>query len=474
MHPSLLRLWLVVAGAAAGAAVGSTGRFEPLHALGLVLTAGILMAMRRVPSLALVALLMGGFGAAAASASIRTAQGNELEALASSVPRCVVTGRVLERVGALGTFVAVDEATCAAGAGVGAGGVAVADLDAAAGSGITATGWLLPLSREGFGAARRRGGARAELRAEDTEITPPTGVFSVASRVRAALAAATEAVAPEEGGLLRGVTIGDTDGISAQRLEQFRRSGLSHLVAVSGSNVAIVLAGVAWAAARMSLYGRVAMCAGALALFVLVVGPDGSVLRAAAMGAIGLVALVVGRQAEPLHALGTALVVLMAIRPSSVFSLGLHLSVAATGGIILWASRLNRRMDYLPQVVSLPLSVTLAAQLGVLPLLAMVFGEVSVVAPASNLAAAPAVAPATVIGFVGGLVGIVHEGLGGIILRAAEPFASWILLVAEVSARPAWAAVSVPKGVAWSSAAATIAACAAALRRVGEPITLRG
>ncbi len=474
MQPSLLRLWLVVAGAAAGAAVGSTGRFEPLHAIGLVVTAAVLMAMRRVPSVALLALLLGGFGSAAATAGIRTAQGDELEGLARSVPRCVVTGRVLETVGALGTFVAVDEATCATGGRVGVGGVAVSDLDAAAGSGVTATGWLLPLPQEGFGAARRRAGARAELRAQDTEITPPTGVFAVTSRVRTGLAAATEAVAPEEGGLLKGVTIGDTDGISAQHLEQFRRSGLSHLVAVSGSNVAIVLAGVAWAAARMSLYGRVAMCAAALALFVLVVGPDGSVLRAAAMGAIGLVALVVGRQAEPLHALGAALVVLMAVRPSSVFSLGLHLSVAATGGIILWASRLNRHMDYLPQLVSVPLSVTLAAQLGVLPLLAIVFGEVSMVAPASNLAAAPAVAPATVIGFVAGLVAIVHEGLGGVILRAAEPFASWILLVAEVSARPGWAALSVPKSIAWGSAVITIAACAAAFRRAGEPITLRG
>ena len=474
MSGSLLRLWLVVAGAAAGAAAASTGSVDARHAAGLVAGAGVLLVVRRAPALTLVALVLAGFGSAATTASLRAAQGDELEALATSVPRCVVVGRVLERVGALGTFVAVDSATCTSGGNLRLGGVAVSDLDAAAGSGVVATGWLLPLSREGFGAARRRAGARAELRPQEAELAPPNGPFAVAALVRGRLAAATKAVARNEAGLLRGITIGDTDAIPLQTLNEFRRSGLSHLVAVSGSNVAIVLAGVAWAASRMSLYTRAAVCAAALALFVLVVGPDGSVLRAAAMGGIGLVALVAGRQAEPLHALGAALLVLVAVRPSSVFSLGLHLSVAATGGIILWASRLNQRMSWLPGMVSVPLSVTLSAQLGVLPLLAIVFGEVSVVAPLSNLAAAPAVAPATVLGFVGGLAAIVHEGAGGLVARLAEPFASWILFVAEVSARPGWAAVSVPKWVGWSSAIAVAIAAAAAVRRLGEPITLRG
>lgn len=472
MRGSLLRLWLVVAGLWAGAVAGSLGRAGFRAGVYCVVAAGSLAVLRRAPLATLVALGLLGAGCGVVAGAARAADGAGLESLATDVPACVVEGRVLETMGGLGRLVSVEEASCGGRDAAVVAGAAVSDIDAPAGARFSARGWLMPLGDDGYDQARRRAGARAELHVDDVVVVPPRGAFALAERVRKGLVAATESVSTAEGGLLRGVTIGDTDGISALTLEEFRRSGLSHLLAVSGSNVAIVLVGVAWAARRLSLYARIAVCASALALFVLVVGPDGSVLRAAAMGAVALVALAAGRQAEPLHALGVALAVLLAARPSSAFSLGLHLSVGATAGIILWAGRLNHWMRRVPSFVSIPLSVTMAAQLGVLPLLVISFGEASVIAPVANVAAAPAVAPATVLGFVGGLVAIAHEGLGGHVLRLAEPFASWMLFVGDVAARPAWAAVAVPRAVGWLGAAAVCVAVIRTLRTYGAPITL--
>lgn len=471
MRGSLLRLWLLVAAVAAGAVAGSFQWLEASSGIACVAVAGGAAALRRIPPAAFVAIALFGLGCGIASAGSRASDGASLESLASQVPRCEVHGRVLETLGGLGTLIAIESARCAD-VEVDVDGAAAADLDAAAGSSLTASGWLLPLGDDRYANARRRAGARAELRIDESDVRPPSGAFAAAARVRLGLVAATAAISDREAGLFRGLTIGDTDGISRATLDAFRRSGLSHLLAVSGSNVAIVLAGVAWGAARLSLHTRIAVCAAALALFVLVVGPDGSVLRAAAMGGIGLVALLSGRQAEPLHALGVALAVLVAVRPAAVFSLGLHLSVGATAGIILWSARLNARMGRVPNLLSLPLSVTLAAQAGVLPLLAIVFGQVSLIAPAANVAAAPAVAPATVLAFIGGLAAIAHEGLGGAILRLAEPFASWILYVGDVAARPAWAALDVPSWLAWTSAVGVAIAVLRSLRIYGRPITL--
>ena len=107
-------------------------------------------------------------------------------------------------------------------------------------------------------------------------------------------------------------------------------------------------------------------------------------------------------------------------------------------------------------------------------MLAITFGEVSAVAPLSNLAAAPAVAPATVLGFVSGLAAVLYPPAGEIVARIAEPFVSWIVFIGEVSARPAWAALTVTRPVAWATAGTVAAAAIWALKHHGRPITLEG
>lgn len=448
MGGSLLRVWLVTVAVGVGAAFGGDGSFW--LRFGLVGTAlGCALALvRRHPAAVLVALGLFGFACGAGAAGAQR-QPSATAALAAGVPVCKVTGTILESWGGLGTALSPQVLACEGHPDVRDHAPVVADLLGHPGSTFVATGWLIPLGEDQFDRARARAGAAAELAITTIELSPPTGLSSVAAAVRDGLTEAASTLDPPEAGLIRGLTIGDTEAIADPTLESFRRSGLSHLLAVSGSNVSIVLGAVMLVGARLPFRLRLTGGFAALGLFVLVVGPDASVLRAAAMGAIGLVALATGRRSESLHVLATAVAVVIAARPQIVFSVGLHLSVMATAGIILLAPVALDRLRWAPRVVALPLAVTIGAQVAVVPLLAVVFEEMSLIAPVANLLAAVAVAPATILGLGGGVVAVVHAGAGGLLLRAAEPFASWILAVGELAGEPSWASVQVPAVLGW-------------------------
>lgn len=468
MSGSLLRLWLVTVGAVAGAALSPTHHSR--WALPALAVAGVAVSVRRRPALLLLALFLFGLGCGLVSATARSNDGDTLRAVAREVRYCKASGEVLEDAGGSGSLVRLDIVTCGEDVLLRPG-VVVSDTTAPAGSALSASGWILPLGTDPFDIARERAGAHAEFSVDDMRTSAPGGMRAIAASIRTGLREAGEAVSPENAALIRGVTIGDTEGISPSTIDDFRRSGLSHLLAVSGSNVAIVLAGAAALVSRLSFRIRIVAGAASLFLFVLVVGPDASVLRAAAMGVVGLSAIATGRQAEPLHALGVALMLIVLLRPQIVFAVGLHLSLAATAGIILWAARIESHFP-LPLIVRLPLAVTLSAQVAVAPVLIGVFGEASLVAPITNLLAAPAVPPATVLGLVGALAGVAHPMIGGLILRAAEPFGSWILFVGRLGAEPAWASIDVPS---WIGAVLAVPVCVAGvwtLREHGGPISL--
>lgn len=464
MHGSLLRVSLVACGICVGAVVGGGGAIWLRFGILGCGMAAVLSVVRRNPVSILAALALFGFacGAGAAAAQERSPV---LRSLAVGVPECRGSGTVLDSLGGLGTAVALETLHCEGHEPVTTGGIAVADISAHAGSRFEASGWLIPLGDDHFDRARARAGAAAELAIIDIDVGRPAGLAALAAAVRDGLVEAGAALDPPEAALLRGLTIGDTQAISGSTLHEFRRAGLSHLLAVSGSNVSIVLGAVMLLGSRLPFRWRLCVGAAALGLFILVVGPDASVLRAAAMGAAGLVALAVGTRAEPLHVLALAVAVVVAIRPQIVFSVGLHLSVLATAGIIMLTPAILQFLRPLPRLVTLPLAVTIGAQFAVLPLLVIVFQEVSLVAPLANLVAAPAVAPATVLGLAGGAVAPVHAGLGSLLLRGAEPFVSWILFVGRTCAQPSWAATQASSSLGWALTLPLAAAFWWALRR---------
>lgn len=234
--------------------------------------------------------------------------------------------------------------------------------------------------------------------------------------------------------LVPGLVVGDDARLTPAMRSDFQRAGLTHLLAVSGTNLTIVLAAVVGAAMLAGLRRRWRWVVGLAAVvgFVLVARPEPSVLRAAVMGAVGLMALGLGRRGG-IRSLAAAIVVLLLVDPWLARSAGFLLSVCATAGIVVLADPLARRLGWLPRWLALAIAVPAAAQFAVTPALIALSGQVSLVALIANLAAAPAVAPATILGLAGGLLDLVWWPLGAVAGWSASMCAAWIAEVAHVA-----------------------------------------
>ena len=465
------RIWLVLAGVASGIALQSS--IDPSTAATLAFLGTIALTVRRRVAVTLIATISLAGCAGWWTATLHTVDGAELRGAAQVFPRCRVQGRVLEQLGGLGTLIAVDSSDCAPSPRAT---VIVARDDLPPGSSIEADGVLRPLGDNGFERARERAGADAELIATSLEVGPVQGLaHRAADKFRGRLRESTEHLAEERRGLVLGMTIGDTSALPAITNDQLQRSGLTHLLAVSGSNVAIVLGAVAMSLRRFSLNARVACSAAALAFYVLIVGPQPSVVRAGAMGAIALAAMWRGAPTESLNTLALALVTLLLVRPGLLLSPGLHLSAAATAGIVMWAGRIADRCHRLPRPVALALGATLAAQFAVSPVLLATFGEMSLVAPIANILCFPMVAPITIVGLAAGVTALVSSKVAAALMSSISPLAGWVVRVGEWTGSSDWAAPATPRWLAWPAAALVTAVAYRTLRdnRAGPVATPR-
>lgn len=284
--------------------------------------------------------------------------------------------------------------------------------------------------------------AALQVRGPPREVRPPPWWQDAAGALRAGLRAAAEVLDQESGGLVPALSVGDTSGLPERVVDEFRAAGLSHLLAVSGANLAIVCGAVLLL--FRPLGPRLAGCAAGLALvgFVVLARPEPSVLRAGVMSGIALVALVLGRTRDALAALAATVLVLLLVDVELAVEPGFALSVLATGGIVLlaprWAAVLHRRG--VPQGPAEALVVPVAAQLATAPVVAGLSGQVSLVAVVANLLVTPAVPPVTVCGVAAALLSAVHQGAAEFAVRPAGPFAHWLVAVGR------WAA-GVPGGV---------------------------
>lgn len=292
--------------------------------------------------------------------------------------------------------------------------------------------------------------------------TEASALQRAAGTLRAGLRRASADLPPAERGLLPGLVVGDTSRVPARVTEDFRTAGLTHLTAVSGANLAIVTGFVLLVGRRAGVRGRaLPLLAGlAMAGFVVLARPQPSVVRAAAMGTVALLAMATGRRRESITALAAAVVVLLLLDPWLARSYGFVLSVLATGGLVLLAPRWARawRARGVPRPLALAVAVPMAAQVTCAPVVALLSGQVSVVAVLANLLVAPAIAPATVLGVLATVASVVHPGAARLLAETAGVFVRWVAEVAERSASVPWAAVGWPGtlGGALALAAATV------------------
>ncbi len=243
--------------------------------------------------------------------------------------------------------------------------------------------------------------------------------------------ALVEALPEPEAGLAAGIVIGLRDRVDRDLAAAFTTVGASHVVAISGWNIAIVAATVAALAGQLGRRRRSLVLVLAIVAYVLFAGASPSVVRAAAMAGVVLVARETGRAGRAAAALGWAAAILLVVEPRLVLDAGFQLSTLATAGILAWADRLDRRLrafggGRIPGWLAESLAISLAAQAATLPVVLVVFGRLALIAPVINLAIVPLVAPAmgaAVVALLGGAIAV----LGG------------PSLLATVAGLPAWA-----------------------------------
>ena len=288
------------------------------------------------------------------------------------------------------------------------------------------------------------------VRAQPQVLSAPTAVQRVAERLRSGLRLAARVLDPEPAGLLPALVVGDTSAMVPAVQAEFRAAGLSHLAAVSGTNVAI-LCGAALGLARLARLGpRTAVVLAAVVLvgFVVLCRPSPSVLRAAVMGAIALLALVLGRRRSAVPALCAAVLALLVADPSLGADPGFALSVLATGALVLlapaWVEALRHRG--VPTGIAEAIVVPAAAHVITAPVVAGLSGQVSLVAILTNLLAAPAVAPATVLGVLAAVLGALQPGAAIVVVHLAGPAVSWLVGVGHQGAAVPGGVVQWPAG----------------------------
>ncbi len=263
--------------------------------------------------------------------------------------------------------------------------------------------------------------------------------------VRRGLVEAAQPLPDAERALVPALVDGDDAAMPDDVVLDFQTTGLTHLLAVSGSNLTLVLAFVLAAARWAGVRGRWTVVVGLIAVvfFVLLARPQPSVLRAAAMGVVALAGLTSGGARRGTRALCIAVLCLVLLDPALARSVGFLLSTTATAGILLlapgWRDRLAR---WMPRVLAEAVAVPLAAQLACTPAIAAISAQVSLVAVVANVLAAPAVGPATVIGLVAGLTALVSEPLAHLGGRLAGVPAWWIVTVSRHGAGLAGASMA--------------------------------
>ena len=315
------------------------------------------------------------------------------------------------------------------------------------------------LTRQGIGAIARARGA---------EVRPASaGPGMAMAALRGALLGGLNDLVPEpEAALGAGILLGVRTSIAPEINDSFAAAGLTHVVAISGWNIAIVTAlvlslirplerraGGRWTTALIA--------ASTVGAYVILTGASPSVVRAALMAGAMLVGRLAGSRAHATSALGLAALAMLLVAPSVLWDVGFQLSLLATAGLIWYGRSIEQRLHRWPAWLREPVSLTLAAQLTTLPVILVNFERLSLVAPLSNVLVVPVVPLAMLASAgasVGGLIAGTVDGLPGDIVAWFLGGCAWLVLrlmiaIGDLSAAIPLASVDVsvpqPFAVAW-------------------------
>ena len=259
---------------------------------------------------------------------------------------------------------------------------------------------------------------------------------------------------PQEAAVARGMVLGDRSLIPEELEEDFQRSGITHVLAISGQHVAVLAAVIYFALRAFAVPGapRTITTLALIWLYILVAGAPPSAIRAGVVASFVLAAGLFGRQISPLHFMTTMLAAVLAYNPLLVYNAGFQLSVAAVFGILLLRKPLKSLVERTlleplkgqPEPVSNLLAVSLAAQAATTPIVAASFDEVSVIGVLTNLVAVPLSGPILTLGLLGSVLGNVAPAIA-YPLNASNGFLVALLIAtAQMASAAPFAAITTP------------------------------
>ena len=262
-------------------------------------------------------------------------------------------------------------------------------------------------------------------------------VARASNRVRASIERAATRLPGDDGRLFRGLVVGDDRDQPPEMIDRFRRSGLSHLTAVSGQNVSFLLAASGPLLRRLRPGWRWATSLALIAWFVALTRFEPSIVRAGVMASLSATAFVLGRERAPVRILALAVIGLVLVDPLIAWSIGFWLSVGATLGVSSIGPWLASRIATFDRsgIFALPLGVTLGAQIGVIVPSVLVFGRLPLVSIPANLLAVPVAGAVMLYGLPAGLVAGWCDPLASTLMFPARMGTRWVDTVAVIGAR---------------------------------------
>ena len=252
---------------------------------------------------------------------------------------------------------------------------------------------------------------------------------------------------PQQAGLLNGMLIGYRGGLDKTVQGAFSDAGLTHIMAVSGANVAFIVMPLLFVFKRLGMRQRMAnsIVIAVLVIFVYVTGFSPSVLRAVIMAVTVLVGQILRRDSDIFTGISLAAILLLLYNPNTLFDIGFQLSFGATLSLVLFNKGIKAKIDrlHLPNFISDVLSATLAAQIGVLPITVYYFNKISLISLLTNILVVPITEIITILGFAMAALGQINIVCSKLLGYVNTVFLSFILYVCQLSTQLPFATIRV-------------------------------
>ena len=305
---------------------------------------------------------------------------------------------------------------------------------------IFVSGWrnrLSPIQAQRLVSKHVKGNFEIESVGEQRFIASP--LYRSAQRVRRLISNGAESFPSDERSLFTGLVIGDDSKQSQQMVSAFRKSGLAHLVAVSGQNVAFVLTALSPLLSRLHRRTRLVVTLGVLIWFVVITRVEPSVIRAAVMAGVATLSISLGRPTRTLRILALTVIITIFLDPLLAWSVGYFMSVGATTGLCLLSGPLSRVVPG-PRWLASLIAATISAQVGVAPAVVFVFGVPAAIGILANILAVPVASLVMLTGlplslFAGAVSETAFSALGTIVMWPVLIGVRWVWWVAALGER---------------------------------------